>query len=104
MSWTFSFSLLPEEKVIADSANNKQHVISPVYSIVLTNKRAIFRFDSLKGYLSKSFFYHEIFDAKLTKRLYINYLLINTVSKEFLFNTEDPEYWAKQIMQIKENN
>ena len=104
MSWAFSFSLLPEENIIADSSNNKQPVIGPVYSIVLTNQRAIFRFDSLKGYLTKAFFYHEVLEAKQTRRLYVNYLLIKTVSKEFLFNTEDPETWAKAIMNMKEDN
>ena len=47
MSWAVSFKLLPGEEIIKDSSENQHALIKPVYSILLTDKRVIFRFDGL---------------------------------------------------------
>lgn len=103
MSWAVSFKLLLGEEIIEDSSENQHALIKPVYSILLTDKRVIFRFDGLGSLLKKSFYYNEIHDAKPIKRLNISYLFIKSKGREYLFNTSDSEFWSKKIMSIKEN-
>jgi hypothetical protein len=103
MSWGFSFQLLPGEDVIDDSTKRQNDIIKPAYSVFLTNKRAVFRFDGLGSSLTKSLFYNEILDAKPAKRLFINYLLVKAKDKEYLLNTSEPEYWSEKIRSVKEN-
>jgi hypothetical protein len=103
MSCSFSFKLLPGEQIIEDSSKDQGALIKPVCSVLLTNKRVIFRFDGLGGLLKKSLSYDEIRNAKSVKRIGINYLQIETNGREHLFNTADPEIWSKRIMAVKEN-
>jgi len=104
MSWSFAFKLLPGEEIIEDSSKDQDALIKPVYSVLLTNKRVIFRFDGLGSLLKKSLSYNEIKNARSVKRLGISYLRIETNGREHLFNTADPEIWSKKIMAIKENS
>jgi hypothetical protein len=103
MVWSFSFSLLPDETIIDDSTKQSQNaMIKPAYSIFLTNKRTIFRFDSLGSSLTQSFSYHEIISAEPCTKLFVKYLNVKTAQKEYLLHVADAEYWAKKILDIKE--
>ena len=102
MFWSLSFQLLPDETVIDDSSRRVRPAIKPAYSVFLTNRRAIFRFDGLGSSMTQSFFYEEIRDAKPSKRLFVSYLLIKTDGKEFLLNTSDAEHWSETILQMKQ--
>ena len=97
MSWSFSFELLPGEEIVEDSTKRETEVIKSAYSVFITNKRVIFRFDGMGSYLSNAFFYHDVLDAKITKRLFVHYLILKTKRKDHLFNIPEPEYWSKQI-------
>ena len=103
MFWSLSFHLLPDEKVLDDSTQKSLPGLKPAYSVFLTNRRAIFRFDGLGSALTQSFFYDEIVGVKPSKRLFFNYLLVRTVKKDFLLNTAKADYWAKKILEIKES-
>jgi len=101
MFWTLSFELLPGEEIIDDTARKSHTGIKPAYSVFLTNKRAIFRFDGLGSSLTQSFFYHEIVDVSTTKRLFFTYLELKAKKKNLLFNIADAAYWANKILEIK---
>ncbi len=104
MAWSFSFELLPGEEVIEDSVAGDQSVIKSAYSLFLTNKRVIFRFDGMGSSLSNSFFYHDILAARQTKRIFFSYLILKTRHKEYLFNISGAEYWTKRILEEKEKH
>ena len=102
MFWSLSFQLLPDEEIVDDSTRMKHAGIRPAYSAFLTNKRVIFRFDGLGSSLTQSFFYHEIKELKPVRRLFISYLEVKTAQRDFLLNIVEPEYWAKRIVEMKE--
>ncbi|OGW23882.1 MAG: hypothetical protein A2X59_11825 [Nitrospirae bacterium GWC2_42_7] len=102
MSWGFSFQLFPGENIIEDSTNKSHSGVKPAYSVFLTNKRVIFRFDGLGSSLTQSFFYNEVLDVKPVKRVFVNYLHVKTSKKEFFINTSDTDYWSGKILDIKE--
>jgi hypothetical protein len=99
--WSFSFQLTPDEKAIEDSKDKTRSAYRPLYSVLLTDKRAIFRFDSLGSTLSQTFYYHEIEEAKPQRRFFVNYLEIKARNKTYLINTPNAEYWAAKIMSMK---
>jgi len=101
MFWTLSFELLPDEEIIDDTTRKSQSGINPAYSVFLTNKRAIFRFDGLGSSLSQSFYYSEIQDVAISKRLFFTYLEVKTKKKNFLLHISDAPYWAKRILELK---
>jgi hypothetical protein len=101
MNWSLSFQLMPDEDVLEDSTQKQTSGIKSAYSIFLTNKRVIFRFDGLGSSLMQSFYYDEILDAKPCKRLLINYIQLKTEKREFLLNTFDTDYWSNKILEIK---
>jgi len=102
MFWSFSFQLLPEETIVDDSTTRPRSGIKASYSVFLTNKRAIFRFDGLGSSLTQSFFYHEIKEARSLKRLFITYLDLKTTKRDVLLNIADAEYWAGKISEMKQ--
>ncbi len=102
MFWSLSFQLLPDETVLDDSSRRATSAIKPAYSVFLTNRRAIFRFDGLGSSMTQSFFYGEIRDIRPSKRLFVSYLLVKTDKKEFLLNAADAEYWSEKILEIKQ--
>ncbi len=101
MFWTLTFEMLPGEEIIDDTTRKRRSGIKPVYSVFLTNKRAIFRFDGLGSSLSQSIFYNEIQDVAATKRLFFTYLEVKTKKKSLLFHVSDAPYWLKRIREIK---
>jgi hypothetical protein len=100
MFWSFSFQLLPDEKVIEDSVRRPQPAIKASYSIFLTNKRIIFKFDGLGSTLTQSFFYQEIASATPVKRLFITYLDLRTEKRKVVLNISEVEYWAGRIREM----
>jgi len=101
MFWALSFELLPNEEIIDDTTRKPASGIKPAYSVFLTSKRAIFRFDGLGSSLAQSFFYHEIEHVATIKRLFFTYLELKTKKKTFLFHIADAPYWAEKILQIR---
>ena len=101
MFWSFSFNLLPDEEVIEDSTQRPQPAIRASYSIFLTNKRVIFRFDGLGSSLTLSFFYHEIVSALPIKRFLITYLDVKTEKRNIVMNISEVEYWANRIKEMQ---
>ena len=101
MFWTLSFELLPDEEVIDDSTRVSLSGIKPAYSVFLTNKRAIFRFDGLGSSLSQSFYYSEIQEVATSRRLFFTYLAVKAKKRNFLLHVADAPYWAKKILEIK---
>lgn len=103
MVWSFSFQMMPGES-IDDSARRKYSGIKPAYSVYLTNKRAIFHFDALGSFLSQSFFFDEILDIKVVKRLFIDYLCVKTKKNEHFFQVSEADYWQEKILSAKESS
>jgi hypothetical protein len=101
MAWNLSLQLVENEEMIEDSTKRKISGIRAAYSVFLTNKRALFRFDGLGSSLTQSFIYKEILDAKPCKRLLVNYLIVKTEQKDYFINIPDPEYWAERIKEIR---
>lgn len=97
MFWSLSFQLLPDEQVIEDSVTRPQPAIQASYSVFLTNKRVIFRFDTLGSTLTQSFFYQEITAVTPVKRLFITYLNLKTEKRNVVLNISEVEYWAGRI-------
>lgn len=102
MSWSFSFELLPGEEIVDDSTRRERDVIKAAYSVFLTNKRVIFRFDGMGSYLSNAFYFSEILDARPATRLFVHYLMLRTKRKEYLLNIPEPEHWIKLILEAKD--
>lgn len=102
MFWALSFELLPNEEIIDDTIRKMTPGIKPAYSVFLTSKRAIFRFDGLGSSLSQSFFYHEIEEVAPVKRLFFTYLELKAKKKTFLFHIADAPYWAQKILEIRD--
>ncbi|UCG78574.1 MAG: hypothetical protein JSV21_01700 [Nitrospirota bacterium] len=103
MYWALSIKLVPGETVIEDSRDGNWAAYKPLYSVLLTDKRVILRFDSLGSSLSQSFFFNEIEEARSQKRLFINYLDIKARNKSHLFNVQRADYWAEKIMTLRDN-
>ncbi len=103
MFWSLTFQLLPDEIVVDDSSQRPQTGIKPAYSVFITNRRVIFRFDGLGSSMSQSFFFDEILDVKPARRLFFSYLQVTTGQRQFLLNTTDVDYWTSRILEIKKS-
>ena len=105
MFWSMSFQLLPGEAII-DSTDKRSGEsgggIRPSYSVFLTNKRVVFRFDSLRTSMSQSFQYGEILEAGTCKRLFLTYLSLRTKEKTFFLHVDLAEHWRDRILALKE--
>jgi len=102
MAWNLSLQLLEKEEILEDSTGKKTSGIKAAYSVFLTNRRALFRFDGLGSSLTQSFIYLDILDAKPCKRLLVNYLIVKTREKDYFINIPEAEYWAARIKEMKE--
>ena len=101
MFWSLSFHLMPDEYVIEDSTSRSLAILKSTYSVFLTNKRVIFRFDGIGSSMAQSFIYREIDNVQLLKRLMINYLCVQTPAKHYFLHTPEPAYWADRILKMK---
>jgi hypothetical protein len=103
MFWSLSFHLMPDEYVAEDSTSRSLAVLKETYSVFLTNKRVIFRFDGIGSLMSQSFIYREIDQVQPLKRLMVNYLCIHTSTKQYFLHTPEPAYWADRILKMKKS-
>ena len=101
MFWSLSFHLMPDEYVIEDSTSRSLAILKSTYSVFLTNKRVIFRFDGIGSSMAQSFIYREIDNVQPLKRLMINYLCVQTSAKHYFLHTPEPAYWADRILKMK---
>jgi hypothetical protein len=101
MFWSLSFHLMPDEYVAEDSTSRSLAVLKETYSVFLTNKRVIFRFDGVGSSMAQSFLYREIDNVQPLKRLMINYLCVQTSAKQYFLHTPEPAYWAERILKMK---
>ena len=102
MVWSLQFQLLNGEEVLENSVDRPQSAVRTAYSVFLTTRRVVFRFDGFGSHLIQSFKYPEILGIKLCKRLFVNYLVIKTVQKDYFLNVPETEYWAERILRTKE--
>jgi len=101
MFWSLSLQLMPGEAVIEDSTGTQMEGVRPVYSVFLTNKRAVFRFDGLGSTMAQSFLYDEITEARPVRRMFITYLNVKAGGKDYFLHTPAPEYWAARLLEAK---
>jgi hypothetical protein len=101
MFWSLSFHLMPDETILEESTGRSLAVLKSTYSVFLTNKRVIFRFDGVGSTLAQSFLYREIDRVQPLKRLMINYLCVQTSTKQYFLHTPEPAYWAERILKMK---
>jgi Na+-transporting NADH:ubiquinone oxidoreductase subunit NqrF len=97
MFWSLSLQLMPGETVIEDSTGKPAEGLKPTYSVFLTNRRVVFRFDGLGSKMVQSFLYDEVIEAQTVKRMFITYLLVKTRSKDYFLHVPAPEHWAGRI-------
>jgi len=102
MNWIFSLKLMPGETVIDEPDDTRTFGIKTVHTPVLTNRRAMFRFNSLSTGLMQAFNYDEIDDARPANRLMIKYLRLICGNREYYMNVDVPEEWALKILGYKE--
>jgi len=103
MFWSLSFHLMHDEYVAEDSTSRSVAVLKETYSVFLTNKRVIFRFDGIGSLMSQSFIYREIDQVQPLKRLMVNYLCVHTPTKQYFLHTPEPAYWADRILKMKKS-
>jgi len=103
MFWSLSFHLMPDEYIVEDSTSRSLAVLKETYSVFLTNKRVIFRFDGIGSLMSQSFIYREIDQVQPLKRLMVNYLCVHTSAKQYFLHTPEPAYWADRILKMKKS-
>jgi len=94
---------MPDEYVVEDSTSRSLAVLKETYSVFLTNKRVIFRFDGIGSLMSQSFIYREIDQVQPLKRLMVNYLCVHTSTKQYFLHTPEPAYWADRILKMKKS-
>jgi hypothetical protein len=103
MFWSFSFHLMPDETILEESTSRSLAILKSTYSVFLTNKRVIFRFDGMGSSLAQSFLYREIDKVQPSKRLMINYLCVQTSGRQYFLHTPEPAYWAERILKMKKS-
>lgn len=102
MNWSFSLKLQPGEEIVEQPPEDRGFGFKTVHTPVLTNKRALFRFNTLSSGLVQSFPYDEIADARPANRLLIKYLRLTTKTGEYFLNVDDPEEWSLKILGYQE--
>lgn len=107
MGWAISFRLKPGEEIIDTSMELDKGIIKPVYSVVITNQRALFNFIPMSSTLLgssiwNSFNYGEISKVEVVTRLLIKYLRVITPIRDYYLNVSNPDYWAEKIKDLKE--
>ncbi len=101
MFWSLSLQLIPGEAILEDSTGTGTDDVKPAYSVFLTNKRAVFRFDGLGSTMAQSFLYDEITEARPVRRMFITYLNVQARGKDYFLHTPEPEHWAARLLEAK---
>ena len=102
MKWNISLKLEQGEEFIEKQQDGRKFGLKAMYTPVLTNKRALFRFNSLNTNMVGSFAYSEITGVQTVSRLLIKYLKVSTKNKDHLLHVDDPDEWARKIKEFKE--
>ena len=102
MKWNISLRLEQGEEFVEKQEDARKFGIKAMYTPMLTNRRALFRFNSLSTNMVGSFAYSEITDVQTVSRLLIKYLKVSTKSKDHLLHVDDPDEWARKIKEFKE--
>ncbi|MDA8101216.1 MAG: hypothetical protein M0042_16475 [Nitrospiraceae bacterium] len=102
MFWSLSMQLMPGESIIEDSTEQKTEGIRPTYSVFLTTKRVVFRFDGFGSSMSQFFSYDEIVGAAPAKRLLITYLNLRTSTKSYFLHIPTPDHWSEKILKTRD--
>lgn len=102
MNWSFSYKLQPGEVIVDEPPDDRGFGLKTVHTPVLTNRRAMFRFNTLSSGLIQSFTYDEISDVRPANRLMIKYLRLMAGNREYYLNVDEPEEWALKIMGYQE--
>ena len=101
MNWMLTFKIMPDETIIEDSSKTVSAVLKPTYTVFLTTKRLLFRFNAVGSTITQSFTYQEIEDAQVVTRLLIPYLCIKTKEKEFFIHVPNAAEWPVKILETK---
>ena len=101
MKWNLSYRLDPAEDVLEEDEFERKLGLQAMYSYVLTDRRVLFRFNSLNTKLTQSFTYGEIQSADTVSRLMVRYLKITSAGRDYLINVRDPEGLAAKLMENK---
>jgi hypothetical protein len=102
MNWSLSVKLQPGEQIVEEPADDRGFGFKPVHTPILTNRRVLFRFNTLSSGLVQAFEYSEITDVRPANRLLIKYLRLTAGGREHYLNVDYPEEWALKIMGYKE--
>lgn len=102
MNWSLRLKLLPGEVILDRPDDKRTFGIKTVHTPILTNQRALFKFNSLSSGMVQCFPYDEIDDARPANRLMIKYLRLICGSNEYYLNVDVPEEWALKILGYKE--
>lgn len=102
MNWSLKLKMLPGEEILDKPEDKRMFGLKTVHTPILTNQRALFRFNSLSSGMIQCFPYDEIDDARPANRLMIKYLRLVCGSNEYYMNVDDPEEWALKILGYKE--
>jgi len=102
MSWSFSVKLLPNETIVEEGQTLSTFSVQAEHTPILTNRRVMFKFNTLSSGLVQSFPYSEIEEARSTSRLMIKYLLLKSGGREHYLKVDDPASWAAKILEYKD--
>jgi hypothetical protein len=92
---------MPGESIIEDSTQQRTGGLKPTYAVVLTNRRAAFRFNGFGSSMTQSFLYDEITMAHPVARMFIPYLELKTRTKTYYLHIPEPGYWSSKILDAK---
>lgn len=100
MAWGLSTCLAEDERILDNSIPDFRPGLGPLYTVCLTQKRVLFRFNPLRSGLCKAFMLADIDKAFVARRFFVNYVGVEAENKTHYFRTSEPEYWAVRINEL----
>ena len=97
MKWSISVRLQPGEEIVEQDRDNRLLGLKPIHSVILTNKRCLFRFNTLNTNMVQAFDLTEISSVRQASRLLIKYLRLTVGGKDYLFNVSNTDTWAARL-------
>jgi len=97
MAWCMSLKLLPEEWIIDEGESTTHYGMMPEHTPIITNKRILFKYNTLSTGLVKSFRFDDVSDVATETRFGISYLKVTAVGRFHYMKVNDPEVWATKI-------
>ncbi len=92
-------TILEQDKILEEGGIQ----FASLYSVVLTDRRAIFRYSGISSSYSLAFGYDEIQSVAVTRRLFVDYLQVVTAEGGYLINIGNPAYWVGRITEMLTN-